>query len=149
MSYRILVVDDSALVRRVVNLAVTHTLSDVQIQEASTLDDALSSFKKYVPDIIISDFSLKDADTTELFIQARNHPKKPRIIVYSAGLPSLTDRLVDSHIIKGDISGLKNALFYEEIDSQFYRNRLFTDSENYFNELRLKQRLREGKIRVL
>ncbi|MCK6446652.1 MAG: response regulator [Planctomycetes bacterium] len=77
MNSRILIVDDSTTVRRMVNMTLTS--AGYEVWEASNGAEAIESLEHQIPDLVITDVNMPEMDGLTFVRTARGNPRIPKI----------------------------------------------------------------------
>lgn len=79
---KILVVDDHVVVREGVRRLLA-TLPDVQVIEAADARDALTEYRKALPDVVVLDINMDGSSGLEFLQRLRAHDKAARIVMFT------------------------------------------------------------------
>jgi DNA-binding response OmpR family regulator len=97
MKRHILVIDDETLIREL--LTDYFCRHDYQVTSAAAGDEALRLAQALLPDVIILDIALADADGLDLLIELKQtHPSIPIVMLSGMGLD---DQLMEESLQKG------------------------------------------------
>ena len=103
--YSILIVDDEANQRLMLEQALRALAADWSIATAASGQEALDAVKCHVPDLIITDYNMPAMNGLELIARVRSHDLRSRIILITAySSPELNDAVqrlgVDHYLTK-------------------------------------------------
>jgi len=99
---QILVVDDEKLVRE----GIQEALADegYAVYTASNGNEAIKALQVFVPDVIITDIIMPEADGIEVLLHAKKLQPRPRIIAISGGgRISANDHLATARKLGADV----------------------------------------------
>jgi two-component system, chemotaxis family, chemotaxis protein CheY len=81
---RILIVDDSTLMRRIIRSMIESYSDHEVVAEASSADEAIKMFREYSPDLVTMDISLGEVDGIEALKSILSEFPKAKITMISA-----------------------------------------------------------------
>ena len=126
-SYRILVVDDSATMRKLTAKILDKSRFSFEIFEADCARNALKAIAAERPDIILTDFHMPDVDGIELAGMIRSVSKRIGVYMMST---SDTDHLERSAAFVGITGFLKKPFTADDIDTLMHK-RLGLDAPKF------------------
>jgi len=81
---KILIADDSGIIRDRVKAAIHGISAEDQIHEASTIEDTLNRLEAISPEVIILDLRMPDGSGTDVLKTVKACPDPPVVIVFTS-----------------------------------------------------------------
>ncbi|MDZ7832390.1 MAG: response regulator transcription factor [Desulfobacterales bacterium] len=81
---KILIADDSGIIRDRVKAAIHGISATDQIYEASTIEDTLNRLDAVSPDVVILDLRMPDGSGTDVLKTIKAYPDPPVVIVFTS-----------------------------------------------------------------
>ncbi|HNC50429.1 MAG TPA: response regulator transcription factor [bacterium] len=119
---RILIIDDSELIRERLKSLIIEECPDVSIETETRAAHALDSVRASNPDVVILDIKMRDGSGVGVLTQIKNQPSPPIVIMFTQhpypqfksrcifyGADYFLDKSTDMNDIPGIISSLKKS----------------------------------------
>lgn len=81
---KILIADDSGIIRDRVKAAIHGISAEDQIHEASTIEDTLNWVDAVSPEVVILDLRMPDGSGTDVLKTVKAYPDPPVVIVFTS-----------------------------------------------------------------
>ena len=81
---KILIADDSGIIRDRVKAAIHGISAEDQIHEASTIEDTLNRLDAVSPEVVILDLRMPDGSGTDVLKTVKAYPDPPVVIVFTS-----------------------------------------------------------------